>query len=86
MFWLDLFLSLMLPFVFLGTAMAVATVVLHRATLDAGTIERIKRKNPVLPHERHEAPRLMQSRRNRGWESAFDSEVQRLRRKSLGLD
>ena len=76
-------LSVALPFLFFGFWGVVMALFMHRA-VKPETIERVRRRNPVSPYERHDP--ALHRRSNRGWESSFDSEVQRLRRKSLGLD
>lgn len=79
-------LSLSLPFMFFGLFGAMIALFIRRASLDPATVERIRQKNPESPYEKHDPSRSTGGRKNRSWESEFDSEVQRLRRKSLGMD
>jgi hypothetical protein len=78
---IDVLLSLMLPFVFCGF-IGGALAMLMRHGVTPATIDRAHRKNAAKdllhPEHRRDAVKPHQ------WESHLDSEIQRLKRKSLG--
>lgn len=84
MFVVWMLVSMMLPFAFLAVAMGIAMLLIRNAEISQATIERVRRKNPISPFERYEPAPMMDANGNRSWESAAESAVQRLRRRSMG--
>lgn len=80
MVWLDALLSISLPFLVMGVFAAAFAWWMQHTAFKPDTIERVRAKNPVQPGEQERARRALA-----GWESPLDADVQRLRRKSLGL-
>ncbi len=81
-FWM--FVSMMLPVAFLATVICLAMLLMRNVEVSAATIDRARRKNPVSPYERYEPAPMLDAKGNRSWESALESEAQRLRRRSMG--
>ena len=81
-FWM--FVSMMLPFAFLATMIGVGMLFMRNAELSQATIDRVRRKNPISPYERYEPAPMLDAKGNRSWESALESEAQRIRRRSMG--
>ena len=84
MFVVWMFLSMMLPLAFFATVVGVAALLMRNIEVSHATIERVRRKNPISPYERYEPAPMLDSRGNRSWESALESEAQRVRRRSMG--
>jgi hypothetical protein len=84
MFLVWMFVSMLLPLAFLGFAMALGMLFIRRAEVSPSTIDRVRRKNPISPYERYEPAPMTDAKGNRSWESALESEVQRIRRRSMG--
>jgi hypothetical protein len=82
LFWM--FVSMMLPLVFLAFMIGLGMLFIRNAEISTSTIDRVRRKNPISPFEKYEPAPMTDSRGNRTWESALESEVQRLRRRSMG--
>lgn len=81
-FWM--FVSMMLPFAFLAAMIGVGMLFMRNAELSQATIDRVRRKNPISPYERYEPAPMLDAKGNRSWESALESEAQRIRRRSMG--
>ena len=81
-FWM--FVSMMLPVAFLAASIGVAMLLMRHIEISPSTIDRVRRKNPVSPYERYEPGPMLDSRGNRTWESAVESQSQKLRRRSMG--
>ena len=84
MFAVWMLVSMMLPLVFFAVVLGLATLVVRNLEVSHATIERVRRKNPISPYERYEPAPMLDSKGNRTWESALESEAQRLRRRSMG--
>ena len=84
MFLVWMFVSMLLPLVFLGFAMGLGMLFIRRAEVSPSTIDWVRRKNPISPYERYEPAPMTDAKGNRSWESALESEVQRIRRRSMG--
>jgi hypothetical protein len=82
LFWM--FVSMMLPVAFLGFAIGLGMLFIRNAEISESTIDRVRRKNPVSPFEKYEPAPMTDARGNRSWESALESEAQRIRRRSMG--
>jgi hypothetical protein len=81
-FWM--LVSMMLPIAFFALVVSVAMLFMRNVEVSHATIERVRRKNPISPYERYEPAPMLDSRGNRSWESALESEAQRIRRRSMG--
>lgn len=81
-FWM--LVSMMLPIAFFALVVSVAMLLVRNLEISHATIERVRRKNPISPYERYEPAPMLDSRGNRSWESALESEAQRVRRRSMG--
>jgi hypothetical protein len=84
MFFFWLLVSMLLPFAFLAFAMGLGMLFIRNAEISQSTIDRVRRKNPVSPFERYEPAPMTDAKGNRSWESALESETQRIRRRSMG--
>ena len=81
MFWVDVILSLTLPVLAFGVVGLLTRLIMAFATVHPETLADAQRQEASrLKAPDHEARLNGQ----RGWESSFDAEVQRIRRKSLG--
>jgi hypothetical protein len=85
MFWLDVLLSLSLPFVCVGALGVAMGVLMRRATLKPETLDKLQEREGVSGRSLPTTPRVHQHRNASGWESPLDAEIQRLKRKSMGL-
>ena len=81
-FWM--FVSMLLPVLFGLAALGLGMLWIRHAEISDATIDRVKRKNPISPYERYEPAPMTDARGNRSWESALESETQRIRRRSMG--
>ena len=84
MFVVWMFVSMMLPLAFLAFAMGIGMLFIRKTEISESTIDRVRRKNPISPYERYEPAPMTDARGNRSWESALESEAQRIRRRSMG--
>ena len=84
MFVVWMLVSMILPLAFLAFAMGLGMLFIRNAEVSQSTIEQVRRKNPVSPYEKYEPAPMTDSRGNRSWESALESEAQRIRRRSMG--
>jgi hypothetical protein len=84
MFLIWMLVSMVLPLAFLAFAMGLGMLFVRRAEISESTIDRVRRKNPISPYERYEPAPMTDAKGNRSWESALESEVQRIRRRSMG--
>jgi hypothetical protein len=79
-----MFVSMMLPLAFMAAVFAVSMLLMRNVEVSHSTIDRVRRKNPISPYERYEPGPMLDAKGNRSWESALESEVQRIRRRSMG--
>jgi hypothetical protein len=79
-----MFISMMLPVAFFVVAVSVAMLLVRNLEVSQSTIERVRRRNPISPYERYEPAPMTDAKGNRSWESAAESESQRIRRRSMG--
>jgi hypothetical protein len=79
-----MFVSMVLPLAFMGLAVGVGMLFVRNAEISPSTIDRVRRKNPISPYERYEPAPMLDSKGNRSWESALESEAQKIRRRSMG--
>ena len=84
MFVIWMFVSMMLPVAFFALAMGLGMLFVRNAEISQATIDRVRRKNPISPFERYEPAPMTDAKGNRSWESALESESQRIRRRSMG--
>ena len=84
MFFIWLLVSMFLPILFLAAAIGLGMLFVRNAEISHATIERVRQRNPASPYERYEPAPMMDANGQRSWESALDSEVQRVRRRSMG--
>ena len=84
MFVVWMFVSMILPLAFLALAMGAGMLFIRHAEISPSTIDRVRRKNPISPYERYEPAPMLDAKGNRSWESAMESEAQRIRRRSMG--
>ena len=84
MFVIWMFVSMMLPVAFFAIAMGLGMLFVRNAEISQATIDRVRRKNPISPFERYEPTPMTDAKGNRSWESALESESQRIRRRSMG--
>ncbi|HEX5139953.1 MAG TPA: hypothetical protein VFX19_03350 [Dehalococcoidia bacterium] len=80
MFWIDVLLSLALPFVFCGLIGGMMAIFMHRAVTPEA-VNRIRAKNS---RPGHTPSHWYDGVKPHAWESPLDAEIQRLKRKSLG--
>lgn len=81
-FWM--FVSMMLPLAFMAIVIWIAVLFIGNVEISKSTIDRVRRNNPSSPYERYEPAPMHDARGNRSWESALESEAQRIRRRSMG--
>ncbi len=81
MFWLDMVLTLTLPVVAMGLVGLVVAVVMRYTAFSGTAAYAPSRPGGV----RDKAPRHAQHVQVNGWESPLDAEIQRLKRKNMGL-
>ena len=84
MFVIWMFVSMMLPVAFFAIAIGLGMLFVRNAEISQATIDRVRRKNPISPFERYEPAPMTDAKGNRSWESALESESQRIRRRSMG--
>ena len=84
MFVIWMLVSMALPLVFLGFAIGFGMLLVRNAEISHTTIDRVRRRNPISPYERYEPGHMMDVHGRRSWESASESEVQKVRRRSMG--
>ena len=81
-FWM--LFSMVLPLGVLALAIGLGMLFIRNAEISTSTIDRVRRKNPISPYERYEPAPMLDVKGNRSWESALESESQRIRRRSMG--
>ena len=79
MFWLDMILSLTLPFVAAGVFGVMMAVVFRHTVFNDKAV--FTPPQPVAGHSRRKADRHRLAR----WESPMDAEIEHLKRKNLGF-
>ena len=81
MFWLDMVLTLTLPVVAMGLVGVVVAVVMRYTAFSSTAAYAPTRPGGA----REKAPRHGHRVHVNGWESPLDAEIQRLKRKNMGL-
>jgi hypothetical protein len=81
MFWVDVILSLILPVLAFGIAGLITRLIMAFATVRPEALSQAQRQEASRVHVPEHETRIDGQR---GWESSFDAEVQRIRRRSLG--
>lgn len=81
-FWM--FVSMLLPVAFMALVIWIAVIFIGNIEISRSTIDQVRRKNPISPYERYEPAPMHDARGNRSWESALESETQRIRRRTMG--